>query len=80
MFQTILRFADKPNWQVEVDESRERIIVCMKDQPAGEKWIEWRIGQIGDLTILAQTVFFARAACPGFYTGFSISISCHRLI
>jgi len=66
MFQAILRFVHKPNWQVELDESNERIIVCVKDQPAGEKWIEWRIGQIADLTTLTQTVFFAPHGLPGF--------------
>jgi hypothetical protein len=66
VFQAILRFANRPNWQVEVGESNERIIVSVKDQPAGEKWIEWHIGQVADLTTLTQTIFFAPRGLPGF--------------
>ena len=66
VFQAISRFDNKPNWQVEVDEPNERIIIRVKKQPAGEKWIEWRIGQVGNLTNLTQTAFFAPRGLPGF--------------
>jgi hypothetical protein len=68
VFQAIMQFADKSNWQVEVEESNERIIVCVKDQPAGEKWIEWRVSRTASptYTTLTQTVFFAPHGLPGF--------------
>jgi uncharacterized protein YbjT (DUF2867 family) len=66
VFQAVLRSASKPNWQVEVDKANKQIIACMKDQLAGEKWIEWRIGQVADLTTITQTVFFAPRGLPGF--------------
>jgi hypothetical protein len=66
VFQAILRFADKSNWQVEVDESNRQIIACVKDQPAGQKWIEWRVGQVSNLTTITQTAFFAPHGLPGF--------------
>jgi uncharacterized protein YbjT (DUF2867 family) len=44
----------------------EQIIVCVKDQFAGEKWIEWRVRQIANLTHLSQTVFFSPRGLPGF--------------
>ena len=44
----------------------EQIIVCVKDQSAGEKWIEWRVRQIANLTHLSQTVFFSPRGLPGF--------------
>jgi uncharacterized protein YbjT (DUF2867 family) len=68
VFQAVLRFTRRPNWQVEVDEANERIIACVKDQPAGEKWIEWRVSRTASptYTTLTQTVFFAPRGLPGF--------------
>jgi hypothetical protein len=66
VFQTILSLINKPNWQVEVNESNKRIIVRARNQPAGGKWMEWRVGQVGDFTQLTQTVFFAPHGLPGF--------------
>ncbi len=66
VFQAVLRFAGKPNWQVEVDEANRQIIASMKDQPAGQKWIEWRVGQVSNLTTITQTAFFAPRGLPGF--------------
>ncbi len=65
-FQSILHFAAKPNWQVEVNDSNERILVRVKERVPGEKWIEWRVGQIGNLTYITQTAFFAPRGLGGF--------------
>jgi uncharacterized protein YbjT (DUF2867 family) len=66
VFQSILQFVGKLNWRVEVNELNERIIACVKDQPAGEKWMEWRVDQTSNSTCLTQTVFFAPRGLAGF--------------
>ena len=51
----------------EVLKGEEKILVCVKNQVAGEKWIEWRVVQEMDhLTCLSQTVFFCPRGLPGF--------------
>jgi uncharacterized protein YbjT (DUF2867 family) len=67
VFQAVSQFSNQPNWLVEVDESNKRVIIGVKDQPAGQKWIEWRVVQIADLTHLTQTVFFAPRGVGGFF-------------
>ncbi|MBI5840662.1 MAG: DUF2867 domain-containing protein [Chloroflexi bacterium] len=54
------------NWQVETKQENEKIVVRVKDQFAGDKWLEWRVGQIGNLTYMSQTFFFAPCGLPGF--------------
>ena len=49
-----------------VDHSGESFIVHVKDQWAGEKWIEWQISRVGNKTLLFQTVFFCPRGLPGF--------------
>ncbi|MEW6400519.1 MAG: DUF2867 domain-containing protein [Chloroflexota bacterium] len=66
VFQSIVRFANKPNWQVVLREENARLIVCITDQPAGQKWVEWRVGQIANLSYISQTVFFSPRGLPGF--------------
>jgi len=72
VFRSVLRIASKPNWQVEVSEENERVVVRVKKQPAGEKWIEWRVGRIAkspqetNPACLTQTVFFAPRGLGGF--------------
>jgi hypothetical protein len=52
---------------VRVVESREQIIICVKNQVAGSKWMEWRIGpHAASTTRLTQTVFFSPRGLPGF--------------
>jgi hypothetical protein len=51
---------------MEVTRTDGQIIVCVKDQVAGEKWIEWRVGQLDNLTYISQTVFFSPRGLPGF--------------
>jgi uncharacterized protein YbjT (DUF2867 family) len=51
---------------VEIARTDEQIVVCVRNQIAGEKWIEWRVRQIANLTYLNQTVFFSPLGFPGF--------------
>jgi hypothetical protein len=55
----------KSNWVREVDDAG-RILVCVKDQIAGKKWIEWRVRHAASVTYVSQTVFFSPRGLPGF--------------
>jgi hypothetical protein len=61
VFQSIVEFSKRANWQVEVSEENERILVH-----DGKKWIEWCANQNADSIFLSQTVFFAPHGLPGF--------------
>jgi uncharacterized protein YbjT (DUF2867 family) len=57
----------------EIKQTDAQVIVCARDQAAGQKWIEWRVGRIGreasprdNPTYLMQTVFFCPRGLPGF--------------
>jgi uncharacterized protein YbjT (DUF2867 family) len=50
-----------------VRQTEKRISVHIKDQTAGEKWIEWQIGShANSATYLSQTIFFRPRGLPGF--------------
>jgi len=66
VFQAITRVADKPGWHVEAIEHNKRIIICEENYRAGDKWIEWGVGQIGNVTNITQTVFFSPRGLSGF--------------
>ena len=51
---------------VELPRKDDRLLVCVKNQKGGEKWIEWRAGHASGVTTLAQTVFFCPHGLPGF--------------
>jgi hypothetical protein len=55
----------KPNWAREVNDAGQ-ILVCVKDQVAGKKWIEWRVSHIENVTYMTQTIFFSPRGLPGF--------------
>lgn len=59
-------FAGKSNVFIKVKQTNEQFIVCVKNQHAGEKWIEWRVGHVSNLTYLLQTTFFSPRGLPGF--------------
>jgi hypothetical protein len=42
------------------------MIAHVQGQIAGKKWIEWRVGQVGSLPYISQTVFFCPRGLPGF--------------
>lgn len=60
------QFVKKSDAFMVVTQTKEQILVCAKDQIAGEKWIEWRVRQIDNLPYLSQTVFFCPHGLPGF--------------
>ncbi len=66
VFEALQKIANGSDSSVEVTHPNEQIIICVKDQFAGEKWIEGRVSQIGNLTYLSQTVFFSPLGLPGF--------------
>ena len=65
VFRAVRQVIDKSNWQIEVNETN-RVLTCVVDWVPGKKWIEWRVGQIANLTYLSQTVFFSPRGLPGF--------------
>lgn len=66
LFEALQRFANGSDTFRKIAHTNAHLLVCVKDQVAGEKWIEWRVDQIGDLTHLSQTVFFSPRGLPGF--------------
>jgi len=65
VFQTIMRLI-QPSWRIEKQKSNEQIIVCVENQIAGEKWMEWRVSHAESVTYLSQTIFFAPRGLVGF--------------
>lgn len=65
VLRAIQQLIDKSNWLIETNQP-DQILVCIKGQVAGKKWIEWRVGQVGNLSYVTQTVFF----CPRGLFGF----------
>ena len=84
IFHVISQFIKKPHWQVEAVEENEHVIVCVKDQIAGAKWMEWRMSRNVPPTSLTQTIFFAPYGLTGFLCWYLtypfLVISFHRLI
>ena len=60
------QFVNKSDAFLEVTQADEQILVCVKDQVAGEKWMEWRVGHISNVIYLYQTAFFCPHGLPGF--------------
>ena len=66
VFHALLELGKQRNWVMEIDESNGRVIACMQPPTAGKKWIEWRVGHVGNVTSVSQTVFFCPRGLPGF--------------
>jgi uncharacterized protein YbjT (DUF2867 family) len=66
VFEVLKQTVKKSDAFVEVMQTNEQMIVCVKDQVAGEKWIEWRVGHVSNATVVSQTVFFRPRGLPGF--------------
>jgi hypothetical protein len=72
IFHTVQQLIDRSNRLMEVQQGQQQILVSVKDQIAGEKWIEWRVrhaGEVpegGSMTHITQTVFFCPHGLPGF--------------
>jgi hypothetical protein len=65
VLQAIKQLSDKSNWVIEMNQAGQ-ILVCVKDQVAGKKWVEWRINYAASVTYMTQTVFFSPRGLPGF--------------
>jgi uncharacterized protein YbjT (DUF2867 family) len=66
VLSTVLQYVNRSAAFNEVQQTDEKISVHVKDQIAGEKWIEWRVGGAGSPTYLSQTIFFCPRGLPGF--------------
>ena len=74
VLSAVLRFASQWKTFEEVRPTENKISVRVKDQTAGNKWIEWRVSsqafpsghEAASVTYLAQTVFFCPRGLPGF--------------
>jgi uncharacterized protein YbjT (DUF2867 family) len=67
VFHALKQWIDKQTGFIKVKQTNEQNIVCVKDQVAGDKWIEWRIiCHAAGVTYLSQTVFFCPHGLPGF--------------
>jgi uncharacterized protein YbjT (DUF2867 family) len=64
---TALRqFVNRSETFIKFQQTDTQIIVCVKDQVAGQKWMEWRVGHAFNVTVISQTVFFSPRGLPGF--------------
>jgi len=66
VFRALQQAIDQQTDFIRVKQTNEQIVVCMKEQVAGEKWIEWRVVNTENVTYLSQTVFFSPRGLPGF--------------
>ena len=84
VLRSLKQWVDTRSRFTTVKQTHKQIIICVKDQSAGEKWIEWRVDAFSDITRLSQTVFFSPRGLPGFLYWFLLYpfhiISVHNLI
>jgi len=67
VLSTVLQHVNHSAAFDEVQQTDEKISVHVKDQTAGEKWIEWRVVRhAASMTYISQTVFFCPRGLPGF--------------
>jgi uncharacterized protein YbjT (DUF2867 family) len=66
MLDALEQFMSTSNDFIKELDTNGQIIACVRNQAAGEKWIEWRVTQVDNLTCLSQTVFFSPRGLPGF--------------
>jgi uncharacterized protein YbjT (DUF2867 family) len=65
IFAVLLEQADKMNWLVEDNRPNQKLLIH-KSHPFGNRWLEWCVGQIGNLSNITQTSFFAPRGLGGF--------------
>jgi uncharacterized protein YbjT (DUF2867 family) len=75
ILSAVLELAKQSSEFDEIRQSDEKISVHVKNQAAGETWIEWRAGAVGNPTCLAQTVFFCPKGPLGFMYGFFLPLT-----
>jgi uncharacterized protein YbjT (DUF2867 family) len=66
VFRALQQWIDTQADFIRVKQANEEIVVCMKEQVAGEKWIEWRVVNTKNLTLVSQTIYFSPRGLPGF--------------
>jgi uncharacterized protein YbjT (DUF2867 family) len=67
VLDTLKQFTSRSDKFGEVDQTGRHFIVCVKDQFAGKKWIEWRVASHAEsITYLTQTIYFCPDGLPGF--------------
>jgi uncharacterized protein YbjT (DUF2867 family) len=67
IFQALRRFAGQANDLTKGNEAQMWITICVKNQAAGKKWIEWRVVPHDKrVTCLTQAVYFSPHGAPGF--------------
>jgi uncharacterized protein YbjT (DUF2867 family) len=66
IFHTVQQLIDRSTRLVQIQQEQQQILVAVKDQIAGKKWIDWRISQAASVTYITQTVFFCPRGLPGF--------------
>jgi uncharacterized protein YbjT (DUF2867 family) len=65
VFRAIQQLSDKPGWITELNRAGQ-ILVSVRNQVAGKKWVEWRIRHAASVTYVSQTIFFSPRGLPGF--------------
>jgi hypothetical protein len=67
VLSAVLQYVNHSTAFDEFRQTEEKISVHVKDQTAGEEWIEWQVARdSGNITRLSQTVFFCPRGLPGF--------------
>jgi len=66
IFHAVQQLIDRSNRLVQIQQGQQQILVAVKDQAAGKKWIDWRISHAGSVTYIIQSVFFCPRGLPGF--------------
>ncbi|HSK88187.1 MAG TPA: DUF2867 domain-containing protein, partial [Anaerolineales bacterium] len=66
IFHAVQQLIDRSNRFKTVQQGQQQILVSVKDQIAGQKWIEWRVRHAKSVTYITQTVFFCPHGLPGF--------------
>jgi uncharacterized protein YbjT (DUF2867 family) len=65
IFSAVKQTIEKMDWQVETCEP-DQCVLIRKPRAVGDEWLEWRVGQIANLTSISQTAFFAPRGLGGF--------------
>ena len=66
VFRALRQYMDKQTDFIKVKQTDDQIIICVQDQAAGEKWIEWRVVNVENVTVVSQTIYFSPRGLPGF--------------
>jgi uncharacterized protein YbjT (DUF2867 family) len=65
IFFSVVQFAGKMGWQVEANESVQKMLIH-RSRGFGDEWVEWCVSRDAISTCLTQTTFFAPRGTRGF--------------